>query len=121
MIKGIGGQSQSRGEGRPADADEEKGTSNPGKSQAEASLDSHSRVDVSKDRKPAGSTAMEVGSRPHKSLAQHSATGAAHVLGKRQQPLQHPLLSPGSLLQPAADTPDELEVGCPRPPTWHIS
>ena len=119
VISGTGCQSQSRGESLPADAEEERATSNPGKSQAKASLDSQSQVDTSKDHKPAQGTAMEVSSRPHKPPAQHSSTGVAHVLRKRQS-LQHPLLSPGSRLQPAADTPDELEVGYPRPLTWQI-
>ena len=63
---------------------------------------------------------MEVISLPHMPPAQQTSTGKGHAQGKRQQSLQHPLLSPGTLLLPAADTPDELEVRCGRPFTLHI-
>ena len=113
IVKEVsGGQSSGRDERMPADAEEEEVTSSPGRSQAEASLDRQSRLDTSKDQKPAGGTSKEASSLPQQPAAQQSSPSRAPVSGKRQRPLLPSLPSPKSQFQPAADTPDELEVGC---------
>lgn len=105
-----GGQSNERDERMPATAEEDKGTSSPARTQAAASLDSQSPADTSKPQKPAGGTSKEVSSLSQQPAAQQSSHGRGHASGKRQRPLLPSLLNPASHFQPAADTPDELEV-----------
>ncbi|CAL5220731.1 g2789 [Coccomyxa viridis] len=110
MTEDRSSQSQSRNEKMPGDTEEEKANLSPANSQGRASPDSQSRVCTSKDQNSAGGTAKEVDSLPHMPAAQQSSSAGAHASGKRQRPLQHTLLSSEIFLQPAADTPDELEV-----------
>ncbi len=125
VTQDTGGQSKSRDRKTPGEIEEEKCTSSPANSRGKASPDSQSRMGTSRDQESAGGTARVGKSLPHMPAAQRSCSGGAHASGKRQRALQRPLLSPGTLLQPAADTPDELEVrsGGPfRYPflTWHM-
>lgn len=115
MTEDRSSQSQSRNEKMPGDTEEEKANLSPANSQGRASPDSQSRVCTSKDQNSAGGTAKEVDSLPHMPAAQQSSSAGAHASGKRQRPLQHTLLSSEIFLQPAADTPDELEVRVERP------